>query len=99
VLIALVICSLTVSLANRFCAEDSASPVHAVKSVERRSVEPKRQQFNRDAGLAAVPIRAAAFAAVPLLYVPVAQPDSILPCPPANQSLYNRPPPSSSNIL
>jgi hypothetical protein len=99
VLIAVVICSLTVSLATRFTAQASASPVHAVKSLERRSVDTKRQHFNRAVGLADVPARATAFAAVVLLYVPIAQADPILPSAPADQSLYNRPPPSSSTIL
>jgi hypothetical protein len=99
VLIALVTCSLSISLATRFCAQASASPVHAVKSVERRSVDPKRQHLNRDASLAAVPARTAAFGAATLAYVPLAQPDPLLPTPPSNQSLYNRPPPSSSIVL
>jgi hypothetical protein len=99
VLIAFIIGSLTLSLATRFSGQSSASPVHAVKSVERRSVDPKRQHLNRDANLAAVPVRTATFGAATLAYVPLAQPDPALPIPPSNHSLYNRPPPSSSIVL
>jgi hypothetical protein len=99
VLIAVVIGSLTLSLATRFSGQSPASPVHAVKSVERRSVDPKRQHLNRDASLAAVPARTAAFGAAILAYVPLAHPDPALPIPPSNHSLYNRPPPSSSIVL
>jgi len=99
VLIALVICSLSISLATRFCVEASASPVHAVKSLEKRSVDPKRQHLNRNAGFPAVPAAKAVFGTVVLLDLPVAQPDPVLPAQPVTQSLYNRPPPSSGMIL
>jgi hypothetical protein len=98
-LIAVIIGSLSLSLATRFSGQSSASPVHAVKSLERRSVDPKRQNLNRDTNLAAVPARTVAFGAATLVYVPLAQPDPLLPTPPSNQSLYNRPPPLSSIIL
>ncbi|MBV8052159.1 MAG: hypothetical protein JOZ80_13265 [Acidobacteriaceae bacterium] len=98
-LIGIVICSLTISLATRFCIASSASPVHAVKSVERRSVDPKRQHVSRYAGLAANPARVAAPEPLVSLYVQVAHPDPVLPTAPANHSSYNRPPPFSSIIL
>jgi hypothetical protein len=97
-LIGLVICSLTLSLATRFSAQAS-SQVPTAKSIERRSVEPKRQHLHRDMSGACVPAGTAAFSKPVVLHPPVAPVESGLPSPPSYPSLYNRPPPSSRLIL
>lgn len=54
-LIFAVICSLTFSLATRFVVTAHA-PMQSSKSVQRHSLDPKRQHLNKDAALRAVPI-------------------------------------------
>lgn len=98
VLIVLVICSLTLSLATRFGAA-TTSKLSTVKSVERRSVEPKRQPLNRDMSGWGVPAGPAAFWKPVMLYPRVAEVEPGLTSHPSYPSLYNRPPPSSRFIL
>jgi hypothetical protein len=98
VLILLVICSLTLSLATRFCVQ-TTSKLSTVKSVERRSVEPKRQHLHRDMSGLGGPVGVAAFWTPVMLYPPVAEIEPGVPSHPSYHSLYNRPPPSSNFIL
>jgi hypothetical protein len=97
-LIIVAICSLTFSLATRFWAtSDSLS--HTVRTVDRRSVEPKRQHLNRDA------IRWVAQAADFSIIEPAPIEASLalagppLPKHVVSDSLYNRPPPSSDFLV
>ncbi len=97
-LIVIGICSLTFSLATRFWVT-SDSPSHTVRTVDRRSVEPKRQHLNRDA------IRWVAPAADFSIIEPAPIEASLAPAGPPlpkhvfSDSLYNRPPPSSGFFL
>lgn len=92
-LVALIICSLTFTLATRFCHE-VASPHHVAKTLERRSVDTKRQNLNRDAIHWVPPLPHAA------LFEPVVLDSHVVSndIQPARnffeQSLYTRPPPS-----
>jgi hypothetical protein len=91
-LIAVVICSLTLSLATRFCNLVSSS-VHTAKAVDRQSVDPRRQHLNRDASRWFPPVVGATFLeriAVPLQIEPA---DPLLPTDTFYETLYNRPPP------
>jgi hypothetical protein len=90
--IALVICSLTLSLATRFCIQ-ATSEVHVSKAVERRSIEPKRQHLNRDASRWVVSAANANFLEPVVLYVRAVPAESPLPNHVFDESLYNRPPP------
>jgi hypothetical protein len=93
-LVAVVICSLTLSLATRFSAQ-AASQVHTVKSVDRRTVEPKRQNLHRHLSGWNVPLAATAFWKPVMLHLHVAQVESGFPSLLCDRSLYDRPPPSS----
>lgn len=92
VLMSVIICSLMLSLATRFCISTTAH-VHSVKSIENRSIEPKRQHLDGDA------IRWVAPVADPVFLQPVAlcpreiTPESLPPTHVFDESLYNRPPP------
>jgi hypothetical protein len=90
--IAVVICSLTFSLATRFCNQIT-SPLHIVNSVERRSVEPKRQHVHRDAIRRVAAMADPAFLDTVRLYPRVTS----TKMPPLREyfdkSLYKRPPP------
>ena len=91
--IPLVICSLTISLATRFCVQVTSS-VHVSKTIERRSVEPKRQHLNRDAMQWATPVAISTFLTPVTLYTRVAPAGTAIPSHTLDESLYNRPPPS-----
>ncbi|HYA24504.1 MAG TPA: hypothetical protein VEF05_10110 [Terriglobales bacterium] len=90
--IALLICSLTLSLATRFCFQVT-SQAHTSKSVERRSVEPKRQRLNRDAARWAASVAPSTFLSPDALYARVAPAETPRPNHIIDESLYNRPPP------
>jgi hypothetical protein len=90
------ICSLTLSLATRFCTQFS-SLVRIAHSVERRSVEPKRH-FIPDTirwGQVAGP----AVWATARLYRRVASTKPLPRRDRLDESLYNRPPPPFGFIL
>jgi hypothetical protein len=97
-LIVLAICSLTVNVATRFWVP-STSPNHTAKSVEQRSVQPKRQHLNKDAA------RWVASRADFSIIEPVTIEACLAPAGPSlpqhflSDSLYNRPPPSSEFLL
>jgi hypothetical protein len=93
-LIAAAICSLTFSLATRFSIPTD-SQAHTAKSVERRSVEPKRQHLDRDAAGWAAPIIAFENIEPADTEVSLASTEPIFPTHIFSSSLYNRPPPSS----
>jgi len=97
-LIAAVICSLTFSLATRFCIQVDSQP-HTAKSVERRSVEPKRQHLDRDASRWVAPIIAFDIIEPTATEVSLASTEPIFPSHIFSSSLYNRPPPSSEFLL
>lgn len=92
IVIAVLICGLTLSLATRFCFQVT-SQAHLAKSIERRSIEPKRQHLNRDSARWAAPVADATFLEPVILHLPAVPAQTR----PANQvfdeSLYNRPPP------
>jgi hypothetical protein len=96
-LIPLVICSLTISLATRFCVHIS-SQAHTSKSVERRSVEPKRQHLNKDAIRWVASATPSTFFRPATLDLRVAPAQTPLPSHIADESLYNRPPPSGLSL-
>jgi len=90
--VTLLICSLTLSLATRFCFQVT-SQVHTGKSIERRSVEPKRQHCNRDASRWATSVTPSTFLRQVTLYAPMEPAEIPLPNHAFDKSLYNRPPP------
>jgi hypothetical protein len=92
-LIVIAICSLTVSVATRFWSP-CFSQSHALKSTDRRPVEPKRQHLNRDATqwmapIASFTVRTTVVATHLAPAIPLHSTRFF------DQSLYNRPPPSS----
>ena len=98
VLIFTLICSLTFSLATRFCALH-VSQSYSTTSTDRRSVEPKLQHFDRDAFQWITPaatFRVIATTAVETCLVPAGP---MLPQHVFSECLYNRPPPSSGFLL
>src|ERR1700722_1061349 len=92
-LIVIAICSLTLSLATRFWTP-SRSHTRIVKSVDHRSLDPKRQHLNKDAARWVSP--AACF----IVIAPASVEASLAPAVPLlpkhvfSDSLHNRPPPS-----
>lgn len=90
--VALLICSLTLSLATRFCFR-ATSQVHTSKSIERRSVEPKRQHLSRDASRWVASVAPSTLLRPVTLYARVVPPETPLPNHIFGESLYNRPPP------
>jgi hypothetical protein len=97
-LVGVLICSLTLSVATRFWAPP-ASQVDTVKAVERRSVEPRRQHLNQDEIRWFAPVPTLAFFQ-PIVFHPRAASTETLPSIHVfDESLYNRPPPPSELIL
>src|SRR5580704_818385 len=89
--------ALTASLATRYIVD--LSQAHAVKSVERRSQDLKRQHLDRDAAQWVAPV--ASFHSLPpaAICLPPSQTGLPLPNHHFDESLYNRPPPSSGFFL
>jgi len=97
-LIAVAICSLTLSLATRFWAPLSFQS-HVVRSVERRAGEAKRQHLDRDATRWVAPIANFSMIEPGTIETRLAAADPLLPKHVFTDSLYNRPPPSSVFFL
>jgi hypothetical protein len=94
VLIAVAVCSLTFSVATRFwtpCSNQS----HAVKAVDRRSGEPKRQHLDRDASRWVAPVAHFTIIEPGAIETRLAPTGPLLPKHVFSDSLYNRPPPLS----
>jgi hypothetical protein len=98
VLIVVAICSLTVSLATRFYTPFS-SKGHVVRAVERRSAEPKRQHLDRDATHWVAPVASFTLLEPSAVLHHVTFTGPLLPNHVFDESLYNRPPPSSEFFL
>jgi len=96
--IVIAICSLTVSVATRFWAP-SAAPAHIAKSVDHRSVDPKRQHLNKDAARFAAPRVNFSIIAPAAIETRLAPAGPLLAKHVFSDSLYNRPPPSSEFFL
>ncbi len=96
--VGVVICSLMVGVATRFCAT-TAFRAHTVKTVENRSAEPKRQNLDCDAIQWVAPARVAIFLERATLYPRVVVADTVLPNHVVDESLYNRPPPPAQSSL
>ena len=97
-LIVIAICSLTLSVATRFWAP-STSQSHIVKSIDQRSVDPKRQHLNKDATRWVAPLIDFSILAPAAIETRLAPTGPILPKHVFSESLYNRPPPSSVFFL
>ena len=93
-MVLVVVCCLTLSLATRFCAPLTSS-THVAKSIERRTIEPKRQHLSKNA------IERSAITATTAFLQPVSVERRVVPTQPSlpnhisDESLYNRPPPSA----
>jgi hypothetical protein len=98
VLIVIAICSLTLSVATRFWAS-STSQSKIVKSVDQRSVEPKRQHLNKDATRWVAPLVDFSIFVPAAIETSLALSGPVLPKHVFSESLYNRPPPSSVFFL
>jgi hypothetical protein len=98
-LIVAVICSLTFNLATRYWVS-AVSQVHAThqvqvtKSLERRSLEPKRQHLDRDAAQWIAPIVSFSILKPASVSPRVASLSPRIQNHLLDESLYNRPPPS-----
>jgi hypothetical protein len=92
VLIAVAICSLTISLATRFYTP-FPSHTHSVKAVERHGAEPARQHLDRDATHWAAPVATFTLLEPVKVLGCVIAIESVLPNQVIDESLYNRPPP------
>jgi hypothetical protein len=97
-LIVIAICSLTFSVATRFWVP-LTSQSHSVKSVDRRSADPKRQHLDRDAARWVAPSASFSIIAPVMIETRLAPAGPLLPKHVFNDSLYNRPPPSSAFLL
>jgi len=98
VMIVIAICSLTLTVATRFWTP-STSQSHIVKSVDRRSVDPKRQHLLKEAARWVASSASFGFMAPAFIEARVAPPGPLLPKHVFTDSLYNRPPPSSVLFL
>ena len=97
-LVAIAICSLTLSVATRFWATGSSQST-VVKSIERRVAEPKRQHLDRDAARWVSPSIDFSSVELPAVETRLAPAGPLLPKHVFSDSLYNRPPPSSLFLL
>ena len=97
-MIAVAICSLTFSVATRFWAP-LTSQSHIVKSVDRRSVDPKRQHLDKDATRWVAPSASFSIIAPATIETRLPSAGTLLPKHVFNDSLYNRPPPFSGFFL
>jgi len=95
--IVIAICSLTLTVATRFWAP-STSQSHVAKSIDRRSVDPKRQHLDRDAVRWVAPRASFSFVSPATIETRVAPAGPLLPKHVFTDSLYNRPPPSLGTL-
>jgi hypothetical protein len=98
VLILLAICSLTVSLATRFWVP-SSPPSHAARSVDQRSVEPKRQNLDRSSTQLVAQSTDFDIIELTAFNTRLMPSQPRLPKAVVSDGLYNRPPPSSDFLL
>jgi hypothetical protein len=98
VVIAVAICSLTLSVATRFWTVRNDQS-HVVKSIDRPSVEPKRQHLNKDATRWVASSADLSVIEPTAIEISSAPNDPLLPKHVFGDSLYNRPPPSSKLLL
>jgi len=91
-LIPAVICCLTLSLTTRFCVP-LVSSTHLAKSIDRRTVEPKRQHLSKSTIERSATIVATAFLQPVSVERRVVPTEPSLPNHISDESLYNRPPP------
>jgi hypothetical protein len=92
IVIALLICCLSLSLATRFCSPITAQS-HLAKSIERRSIDPKRQHVDRDTSRWVASLATITSLEPVMLYLPAVPAETPLPHQVFDESLYNRPPP------
>jgi hypothetical protein len=92
VVIAVAICSLTVSLATRFYTPFSSS-IHSARAVERRAAQPTRQHLDRDATNWTAPVATFTLLEPVKVLGCVTATESVLPNQVFDESLCNRPPP------
>jgi hypothetical protein len=97
-LIVIAIASLTLSLATRFWTPIN-SPVHTAKSLDHRSLAPKRQHLNLDAVRWVTPIASTSLFKPVTLYRRIAPPEPEIPDHLFADVLYNRPPPPAESLL
>jgi hypothetical protein len=103
-LIIAVICSLTFNLATRYWVS-AVSQVHAtnqvqvIKSLQRGSLEAKRQHLDRDAAQWIAPIVSFSILKPAFLSPRVASLGLRIQNPLLDENLYSRPPPSSKFLL
>lgn len=90
----LIICSLSFSVATRFCLT-TGSHFHTIKTVDNQSPEPKRQHLDRDAVHWVTPVAVALFLEHVTVYPHLFTADTLPPGHVFDESLYNRPPPPS----
>jgi len=90
----LIICSLTFSVATRFCLA-TGSHSHTVKTVENQSPEPKRQHLDSDGVQWVSPVAVVLFLEHATVYPRLSTADTPPPSHVFDESLYNRPPPQS----
>lgn len=96
--VAVVVCSLTLSLATRFCNHIAPS-THIAKALERRSVQPQRQHLNRDATRWVVSTADSAFFGLVTLDSRVVSAEILPTKDPFGEAFSIRPPPSFRVIL
>ncbi len=99
VLVVIAICSLTLSVATRFWAPSISQSHIVTKSIDQRSVDPKRQHLNKDATRWVAPLIDFSILAPAAIEARLAPTGPILPKHVFTESLYNRPPPSSGFLL
>lgn len=102
VFILFAVCSLTVSVATRFCAIGrvwSPTSVSARTVVEKQvAPEPSRQRMSNDAASWIPPVVRALVLQAPVAYPRIAPAGPPMPGIVFEKSLYNRPPPSSESL-
>jgi type II secretory pathway pseudopilin PulG len=91
----LVIAALSVSLATRFCRSSDTVKVHVQANASNSSL---RQHMDRDATQWVAPVTRLIFLETVEFYPRFAPTGPPLPALLFDQSLYNRPPPSLSNL-
>jgi hypothetical protein len=98
VVIVVAVCSLTLSVATRFWSV-SNDQSHIVRSIDHRSVEPKRQHLSKDATRWVTSSADLTVIEPTAIEISSAPNDPLLPKHVFSDNLYNRPPPSLEILL
>jgi len=98
VVVLVAICSLTVSLATRYCSPTGSSAYSVRTVVKRSSTDGQRQRLAKDAADWIAPVLCSTVLQAATSYPRIAPAAPRTPNPLSAEALYNRPPPSFESL-